>query len=84
MRRPLHSAGGTVEKHCLHRRNCIGRLAQGRSPAVEKRCLTVDERVGDALFTGLRLDRGIDVRGINARYGVDIWRKYGADLEPFD
>jgi oxygen-independent coproporphyrinogen III oxidase len=61
----------------------IDRLAAGRSPVVEKRCLTVDERVGDALFTGLRLNQGVDVRLINARYGVDVWRKYGADLTPF-
>jgi oxygen-independent coproporphyrinogen-3 oxidase len=61
----------------------VARLSAGRSPAAEKRCLTVDERVGDALFTGLRLNRGVDVRTINARYGVDVWRKYGAELAPF-
>src|SRR6185503_425241 len=61
----------------------IDRINAGRSPAVEKRCLTADERVGDALFTGLRLNRGVDVQAVNTRYGVDIWRKYGAELEPF-
>ena len=45
--------------------------------------MTADERLGDALFTGLRLTGGIDLAVMNARYGVDIWRRYGADLEPF-
>jgi coproporphyrinogen III oxidase-like Fe-S oxidoreductase len=61
----------------------IGRLQQGRSPIGEKRCLTTDERLGDALFTGLRLNAGIDVPAMNARYGTDIWRTYGAELQPF-
>lgn len=58
-------------------------IAGQRSPAAEKRCLTIDERLGDALFTGLRLTDGIDVRAVNARYGVDIWKRHGADLQPF-
>ena len=42
-----------------------------------------DERLGDALFTGLRLSDGIDIEAVGARYGVDIWRRFGPDLEPF-
>jgi len=26
---------------------------------------------------------GIDLAAMETRYGVDIWRRYGADLEPF-
>ena len=51
--------------------------------AVDIRRLTPDERLGDALFTGLRLVDGIDGNAIQTRYGVDVWRRYGADLEPF-
>ena len=61
----------------------IDRIGHGRSPIVEKRCLTTDERLGDALFTGLRLLDGVDVRAVNARYGADVWCRFGADLEPF-
>lgn len=61
----------------------IERMFGGRPPAIEKRCLTVDERLGDALFTGLRLNDGINVAVLNARYAADIWRRYGADLQPF-
>jgi coproporphyrinogen III oxidase-like Fe-S oxidoreductase len=29
------------------------------------------------------LNDGVDLAVIGERYGVDIWRRYGADLEPF-
>jgi oxygen-independent coproporphyrinogen-3 oxidase len=58
-------------------------VQERRSPAVEIRQLPTDERLGDAIFTGLRLVDGIDTDAIGARYGVDFWRRFGADLEPF-
>ncbi|PYR34201.1 MAG: coproporphyrinogen III oxidase [Acidobacteria bacterium] len=61
----------------------IETVARGASPAVDARCLTSDERLGDALFTGLRLVDGIDANAIQTRYGVDLWRRFGADLERF-
>ena len=39
-----------------------------------------DERLGDALFTGLRLADGVSLDAIRDRYGVDVWQRYGADL----
>jgi oxygen-independent coproporphyrinogen-3 oxidase len=47
------------------------------------RRLTPDERLGDALFTGLRLARGVDLEAIRDRYGVDVWSRFGGDLRPF-
>ena len=41
------------------------------------------ERLGDALFTGLRLTAGIDMDAVQQRYGVDVWGRYRADLAPF-
>jgi oxygen-independent coproporphyrinogen III oxidase len=61
----------------------IAQVGAGRSLAVERRQLTSDERLGDALFTGLRLVDGIDVNAIQTRYGVDVWHRFGADLDPF-
>jgi oxygen-independent coproporphyrinogen-3 oxidase len=61
----------------------IDRVAAGGSLTVDVRRLTPDEQLGDALFTGLRLVDGIDVNAIQTRYGVDVWRRFGADLEPF-
>jgi oxygen-independent coproporphyrinogen-3 oxidase len=61
----------------------IDRIARGDSPAVDVRRLPADERVGDALFTALRLADGVDEQWIFARYGVDVWERYGAGLRPF-
>ena len=61
----------------------IDQVSRGASHTVDTRHLTADERLGDALFTGLRLVDGIDANAIQTRYGVDVWRRYGADLEPF-
>jgi oxygen-independent coproporphyrinogen-3 oxidase len=58
-------------------------IARGGSPASERRPLTPEERLGDALFTGLRLTGGVDIAQVGARYGVDVWQRYGAELERF-
>ena len=61
----------------------IDQVGRGGALAVDVRRLTPDQQLGDALFTGLRLVDGIDVNAIQTRYGVDVWRRFGADLEPF-
>jgi oxygen-independent coproporphyrinogen-3 oxidase len=61
----------------------IDRRARRVPTAVDVRRLTTTERLGDALFTGLRLTEGIDLGAFNARYGVDVLRQFGADLHPF-
>ena len=42
-----------------------------------------DEWLGDALFMGLRLTEGLDLRLIEQRYGISVMEKYGAVLAPF-
>jgi len=61
----------------------IGRIQRGEPTAVDVRQLSPRERLGDALFTGLRLVEGIDLVDISRRYGVDVWQRYGSELEPF-
>ena len=61
----------------------IDRVGAGAAHAVDVRALSAEEQVGDALFTGLRLVDGIDENAIQTRYGVDVWGRYGAELEPF-
>jgi oxygen-independent coproporphyrinogen-3 oxidase len=34
------------------------------------------------LFTGLRLTRGVDLEGIAARFGVDVWGRHEQELQP--
>jgi oxygen-independent coproporphyrinogen-3 oxidase len=61
----------------------VGRIARGEPVAVEVRRMSPAERLGDALFTGLRLNDGIDLEEVAARYDVDVWERYSADLRPF-
>ena len=58
----------------------IQRIAAGAPVIAERRVLDTEERVEEALFTGLRLTAGLDLAAIAARYGVDVWRRYGAEL----
>jgi oxygen-independent coproporphyrinogen-3 oxidase len=61
----------------------IAAVASGGQTGVERRTLTDREALEEALFTGLRLTRGIDVDTVNARYKSDVWGIYGVGLERF-
>jgi putative oxygen-independent coproporphyrinogen III oxidase len=79
-----HSTRGGVRwKNVAGTEEYIGRVVAGRDPVVERRVMSDQERLEDALFTGLRLTGGIDVEAIGRRYGVDVWARYGAELAPF-
>lgn len=58
-----------------------GRLAM--SLVAERRLLSRSERFEEAVFTGLRLNDGIDFAAIGERYGIDAWGEYGGALAPF-
>ena len=59
------------------------RIVTGESAVVDRRSLTNDERLGDALFTGLRLSCGVDAELLSMRYGIDVWGRFGERLAPF-
>jgi oxygen-independent coproporphyrinogen-3 oxidase len=63
----------------------VERLAAGDSASVriEARRLSDQERIEEALFTGLRLSEGVDRRAFILRHGLDPWEKYGEALGPF-
>ena len=54
-----------------------------RTVVLDRRRLSNEERLGDALFTGLRLNRGIDLDILSRRYAIDVWERFGARLAPF-
>lgn len=62
-----------------------GRPAGGPAMALvtERREMAPAERLGDALFTGIRLTQGVDIKAVGDRYGVDVWSRYGGALRPF-
>src|SRR5262249_12375637 len=56
----------------------IRRVASQLDTAAEVRVLTEQERLEEALFTGLRLTDGLQLREIDATFRVDVWERYGA------
>jgi oxygen-independent coproporphyrinogen-3 oxidase len=60
----------------------IDRVVRGEPAGVERHQLTEAERIGDALFMGLRLNDGIDEDAVARRYGIEVWQRYGSDLQP--
>jgi oxygen-independent coproporphyrinogen-3 oxidase len=79
-----HSTRGGVRwKNVSSTEEYIARIGTGDPTAVDIRRLSAAERLGDALFTGLRLSDGVDEVAIERRHGVDLWERYGADLQPF-
>ncbi len=61
-------------------RDYVTRVTNGLSAADTRRQRTEQERLEDALFTGLRLSEGLDLDVIGGRYGVDAWDRYGDSL----
>jgi oxygen-independent coproporphyrinogen III oxidase len=61
----------------------VQRIGSGASVIVDRRTLSNDERLGDAMFTGLRLNEGVDLVFLSGRYGVDVWERFADRLEPF-
>jgi oxygen-independent coproporphyrinogen-3 oxidase len=61
----------------------VMRVTAGRDVVTERRVLSSSDRLEEALFTGLRLNDGIDIEEAGARYGIDVWKQYGEALRPF-
>jgi oxygen-independent coproporphyrinogen-3 oxidase len=59
----------------------VARVTGQTSVVAERRVMATGERLEDALFTGLRLTQGLDLAGIECRYGVDVWGRYGGELQ---
>ncbi len=49
----------------------------------ERGVLSAEERVEEALFTGLRLNAGLDLEAVKMRYGVDVWGRFGGELQMY-
>lgn len=61
----------------------IGRVKSGESNRFDERVMPSEQRLGDALFMGLRLTSGVDLAVVGRRYGVDVMARYGDALKPF-
>ena len=74
---------GTRWKNISSTAEYIAAVGHGGPLGVDRRALSADEQLEEALFTGLRLTSGVDLDAIQARYGVDVWGRYGRELQPF-
>ena len=74
---------GARWKNLSAAKDYISAVAAGDPVATERRVLSAAERVEEALFTGLRLNAGLDLQAVKNRYGVDVWSRYGRELRPF-
>jgi oxygen-independent coproporphyrinogen-3 oxidase len=74
---------GTRWKNVASTEDYIAAAMNGQSAAVEIRVMSPQERLEDGLFTGLRLNAGLDLAVVNDRYGVDVWSEYGGELQHF-
>jgi oxygen-independent coproporphyrinogen III oxidase len=75
--------GGARWKNVASTEDYVRRVTAGEPAAVERRELERHVRMEEALFTGLRLNEGLDLARLGARYDTDVWAKYGAALQPF-
>jgi oxygen-independent coproporphyrinogen-3 oxidase len=79
-----HSTRGGVRwKNVSGTEDYISRVTSGLDPGTDRRVLSANDRLEEALFTGLRLSEGVDIEAAGARYGRDVWVHYGKALEPF-
>jgi oxygen-independent coproporphyrinogen-3 oxidase len=61
----------------------VSNVSKGLPLIVEERRLSKEEQLEEALFTGLRVAEGVNLFTIRERYDVDVWEKYGQELQSF-
>ncbi len=60
------------------------RVEQGASVTTDVLSLSAQSLQEEALFTGLRLNRGVDRDAFRGAYGFDPWERYVEDLSAFE
>ena len=79
-----HSTRGGVRwRNVSATEEYISTVESGGQLAAERRILSRQDALEEALFTRLRLSAGIDLELVNLHYGVDVWRQFGEELQPF-
>ena len=80
-----HSYDGRAHRWSNQRdvKKYVDVVERGMSPVVEEQQLSQDEVRSEALFLGMRMMRGIDVRWYRESFGVDLHDEHGEDLDRF-
>ena len=74
---------GTRWKYVSAVEDYVSSVAAGGQIVTERRPLSAEQQLEEALFTWLRLNAGLDLRAVKDRYDVDVWSRYGGELQPF-
>ena len=74
---------GTRWRNVSATQEYISTVESGGQLAAERRILSRQDALEEALFTRLRLTAGIDLELVNSQYGVDVWREFGGELHRF-
>ena len=61
----------------------VDRMDAGANVRQSVSTLSTEDQIGEALFTGLRMNDGIDRAGFTERFAVDPWTRYEQELQPF-
>ena len=80
-----HSYDGRLRRWSNHRDvlKYVQTVEGGVSPVVEEQELSQTDVRAEALFLGMRLMRGVDVRQYREEFGVDLRDEHGEDLDRF-
>ena len=79
-----HSTRGGIRwRNVSATQEYIGAVQAGGQLIAERRILSRQDGIEEALFTRLRLTTGIDSALVESRYGVDVWQLYGSELQRF-
>jgi putative oxygen-independent coproporphyrinogen III oxidase len=80
-----HSYDGAARRWSNHRDvlKYVVVIESGESPVVEEQQLTQTDVRAEALFLGMRLMQGVDMRRYRESFGVDLRDEHGDDLDRF-
>jgi oxygen-independent coproporphyrinogen-3 oxidase len=80
-----HSYDGQMRRWSNHRDvlQYVERIESGKSPVAEEQELSETDVRAEALFLGMRLMQGVDVRRYRESFGVDLREAHAADLDRF-
>jgi oxygen-independent coproporphyrinogen-3 oxidase len=56
-------------------------LDEGRDPRAEAVTLAPEDEAKEALISGLRLVKGVDLRLLGERFGLDLWARFAPEIE---
>lgn len=74
--------GAQRYRHVAATDDYVARVMAGADPVAERRTLSADEGLSEALFMGLRMVDGVSLSTLGRRYGRDVRARYGEALAP--